>query len=86
MEDHYLVYCIYILNILSFTLKFLFFQFLPYFVIVWTLLPVFKIAISSCDTLAIPLSNIMTDNLTVDAFELVSSKTYQNKYETVAHT
>lgn len=33
MEDYYLVYCIYILSIISFTPKF-FFQFLPYFVVV----------------------------------------------------
>lgn len=67
MEDYYLVYCIYILSILSFTPKSLFFQFLPHFVIVWTLLPVFKVPILSCDTSGILLSNIMTVNLTVDA-------------------
>lgn len=55
------------LSILSFILKFLYFQFLPFFVIVQTLLPVFKIAIFSCDTSGILLSNIMTVNLTFDA-------------------
>lgn len=51
MEDYYLVYCIYILSILSFTPKSLFFC--SQFVIVWTLLPVFKIPMLSCDTLDI---------------------------------
>lgn len=57
MEDYYLVHCIYILSILSFTPKSLFFNFLPYFVIVWTLLPVLTL---SCHTSGILLSNIMS--------------------------
>lgn len=66
MEDYYLVYCIYIPEY-SVIFKFLYFQFLPFFVIVQTLLPVFKIAIFSCDTSGILSSNIMTVNLTFDA-------------------
>lgn len=54
MEDYYLVYCIYILSILSFPPGF------SLFVIVRTLLPVFEIPTVSCDASDILLSKNIT--------------------------
>lgn len=57
MEDYYLVYCIYILSILSFSL---------YFFSIFCLL-FLKIPTLSCDTSGVLLSNITTVNLPADA-------------------